>query len=402
MDLKSGYPWWIVRNGLPSQFEPLAGSIRCDVAVIGAGITGTLVARELASAGMDVVVLDRRDAGWGSTAASTALIQYEIDTELVALVRLLGEADAARMYRACVKAVGDFASIAAGVPRCGLARARSLYLASRRWHARRLRREGELRRRHGIEVETLEADDVAARFGIDAPLALLSAVGASVDPYAFTRSQLAALARGGVGVHDRTTVTGHRPHARGLDLHTDRGHHVRCRHVVVACGYESQAWIPQRVARNHSSYALVTEPLRAMPAWLARTMIWESARPYLYVRATRDRRLVIGGEDDRIDIPLRRDARVPGKAETLLRRLAHWLPGLEPEAAFAWAGTFAETSDGLPFFGPHPALDRRILFAMAYGGNGIVYSVIGASLLRAGIERRRHPLRRLLSFERLR
>ena len=32
------------------------------VAVIGAGITGTLVARELASAGMDVVVLDRRDA----------------------------------------------------------------------------------------------------------------------------------------------------------------------------------------------------------------------------------------------------------------------------------------------------------------------------------------------------
>ena len=66
MDLKSGYPWWIVRNGLPSQFEPLAGSIRCDVAVIGAGITGTLVARELASAGMDVVVLDRRDAGWAA------------------------------------------------------------------------------------------------------------------------------------------------------------------------------------------------------------------------------------------------------------------------------------------------------------------------------------------------
>ncbi|MBN8480414.1 MAG: FAD-dependent oxidoreductase [Xanthomonadales bacterium] len=401
MDLKSGYPWWIVRNGLPSQFAPLAADGTCDVAVIGAGITGSLVARELAGAGMDVVVLDRRDAGWGSTAASTALIQYEIDTELAELSRRLGEADAVRMYRACVAAVDEFASIAGSVPRCGITRAQSLYLASRRWHAGRLRREAELRRRHGIEVETLEADAVDARFGIDAPLGLLSAVGASVDPYAFTRSQLAALARSGVRVHDRTTVVDHEPHARGLDLRTDRGHRLRCRHVIVACGYESQAWIPQRVAANRSSYALVTEPLRSMPAWLARTMIWESARPYLYVRATRDHRLVIGGEDDRIDIPLRRDARVPGKAATLLRRLARWLPDLELEPGFAWAGTFAETADGLPFFGPHPALDRRILFAMAYGGNGIVYSVIGAGLLRATIERRRHPLRRLLSFDRI-
>lgn len=401
MDLKSGYPWWVVRNGLPSQFEPLDEDLECDVAVIGAGITGSLVARELAAAQMDVVVLDRRDAGWGSTAASTAMIQYEIDTELVQLARMIGEADAARMYRACVAAVEDFASIAAEVPRSGIARTQSLYLASRRWHVGRLRREGELRRRHGIEVETLEADAIAERFDIEAPLGLLSAVGASVDPYAFARSQLAALARNGTRVHDRTEVVGHEPHARWIDLRTDRGHRLRCRHVVVACGYESQAWIPQRVAGNRSSYALVTEPLRSMPAWLARTLIWESARPYLYLRATRDRRLVVGGEDDRVDIPLRRDARVRSKAGKLLRRLARWLPDLDAEAGFAWAGTFAETEDGLPFFGAHAALDRRILFAMAYGGNGIVYSVIGADLLRATIERRRHPLRRLLSFERL-
>jgi len=39
--------------------------------------------------------------------------------------------------------------------------------------------------------------------------------------------------------------------------------------------------------------------------------------------------------------------------------------------------------------------------AMAYGGNGITYSVIGAELLRAGIERRAHPLARLFGFGRL-
>jgi glycine/D-amino acid oxidase-like deaminating enzyme len=39
---------------------------------------------------------------------------------------------------------------------------------------------------------------------------------------------------------------------------------------------------------------------------------------------------------------------------------------------------------------------------MAYGGNGITYSMVGAGLLRALIERRQHPLAALFSFERLR
>ena len=76
-------------------------------------------------------------------------------------------------------------------------------------------------------------------------------------------------------------------------------------------------------------------------------------------------------------------------------------PSLALVPAFGWGGTFAETADGLPFFGPHPALGPRVLAAMAYGGNGITYSIIGADLLRAHVERRAHPLARLFGFERL-
>jgi glycine/D-amino acid oxidase-like deaminating enzyme len=38
---------------------------------------------------------------------------------------------------------------------------------------------------------------------------------------------------------------------------------------------------------------------------------------------------------------------------------------------------------------------------MAYGGNGITYSMLGAGLLRALVERRKHPLAQLFSFERI-
>jgi len=100
VDLKSGYPFWAVKNGLLRAFPPLVSDARCEVAVLGAGITGALVADELVAHGHDVVVIDQRDAAWGSTAASTALLQYEIDTHLVDLAKQYGEEDALLAYRA--------------------------------------------------------------------------------------------------------------------------------------------------------------------------------------------------------------------------------------------------------------------------------------------------------------
>ena len=39
MDLKSGYPWWAVRNGLIQAFPPMEKDLRCDV-LVGGGSGG--------------------------------------------------------------------------------------------------------------------------------------------------------------------------------------------------------------------------------------------------------------------------------------------------------------------------------------------------------------------------
>ena len=70
MDLHSGAPFWLVRNGLERELAPLDQHERCDVAIVGAGVTGTLVADALICAGLDVVVVDQHMPGMGSTAAS--------------------------------------------------------------------------------------------------------------------------------------------------------------------------------------------------------------------------------------------------------------------------------------------------------------------------------------------
>ena len=88
------------------------------------------------------------------------------------------------------------------------------------------------------------------------------------------------------------------------------------------------------------------------------------------------------------------------KAAKLSRKVGKLFPQLDFKPAYSWAGTFAETSDGLPYFGAHPQYGPRVHFAMAYGGNGITYSMIGAGLLHASITGRKHPLQALFGFDR--
>lgn len=400
MDLKSGMPFWAVSNGFLHRYPSLTGDIDCDVLIVGGGISGALIAREMLAAGQRTVIVDRREIGWGSTAASTALLQYEIDTEMVALTRLVGEANAALAYRACEDSVGTIRRIAAMYRDVECFPLRSLYFASRRSHEKRLREENALRRKHGLQVDVVDRASLLRDFGIDAPVALLSQRAAAVDPYQLAHALLHAGTRRGLRVFDRSELFGFMTHRRGVVARV-AGRVVRCRHLVFASGYECQRHITQRVARNRSSYAFITDPQTIALGPLEDAMVWESARPYLYLRRTADRRLLVGGEDDAIDLPPKRDAKLASKVRTLGHRVGTLFPQFDWTPAFSWAGTFAETEDGLPFFGPHREHGPRVSFAMAYGGNGITYSAIGAQILAARVAGRGHPLAKLFSFDRL-
>jgi glycine/D-amino acid oxidase-like deaminating enzyme len=401
MDLKSGYPFWVVKNGLLHAYPRLQENLQCDVLVVGAGITGALVSDHLVRAGMTVCVIDSREAGWGSSSASTALLQYEIDTELQDLARRYGEANAVLAYKSCEQAIGSLHKIAQTLRGIDFQPMQSLYIASRWHHKNRVENEGKLRKANGFKLEILDRQVLEDRFGIDAPVGLLTPVAAETDPYQFAHRLLRRVEKLGGRIHARTALASFKPTRGGVRVQTDDGVRIVCKHLIFAAGYESQAWLDQRVASNRSSYAFVSEPMPGKLGVLRKTLIWESARPYLYMRRTSDERLLIGGEDDKFDIPLRRDARVAAKSDKLEKRVRKMFPGLPLKIAFAWAGTFAETDDGLPFFGTHDEHGPRVHFAMAYGGNGITYSLIGAELLRDSLLGKAHPCKRLFSFKRL-
>ncbi len=105
MNLRTAEAYWLMKNGLTRVYESPAGNIKTEVAVVGAGISGALAAYHLAKAGLEVTVVDKRHPGMGSTSASTALLQYEIDEPLTSLKKMAGPRRAEMSYLACVEAL---------------------------------------------------------------------------------------------------------------------------------------------------------------------------------------------------------------------------------------------------------------------------------------------------------
>lgn len=385
-------------------YPALNEDLTCDVAVIGGGITGALVAFHLAEAGVKTVLLDRRDIGYGSTSATTALLQYEIDTPLSELVGLVGEDHAVRSYKACLDAIYKIERLTQKMDEpCGFERKKSLFVASRKRDVKMLQAEHVLRNQNGIQVDWLTQAQIEAQFGFNRPAALLSHDAAQMDAYRLAHHLLNKSMQLGARVFDRTTVTLFEQMDRAIHLRTDRQHTVRAMKVVFATGYESQQYLKQQVAKLISTYAFVSEPLIQTNFGLNDYLLWESAKPYIYLRTTEavagQRRIIMGGEDENFRNPLLRDKLIPRKTEKLLKKFRELFPHTELEVAFAWAGTFGETKDGLAYIGETDEFPNAY-FALGYGGNGITYSLVAAEIIRDAVLGQPNPQSDLFRFDR--
>jgi glycine/D-amino acid oxidase-like deaminating enzyme len=383
VDLHSGTPFWPRRNGILGVHPPLSADVSCEVVVVGAGITGSLIALELTSRGLDVVVLDRRDAGGGSTSASTSMLQYEIDELLIDLADSIGTDAAALAYQECSRGIDlvERATQTIG-HNCGFRRSPSVFMAIRKRDVKTLQREYDARVNAGFDVQFLDRDALDGRWGLEAVAAIESVAGASVDPYALCYRALRRSVEWGASVHDRTQVDDYQFSTRRVRLSTDRGHTVTAKHAVIATGYEVETLLPELPMALHSSFALVTEPIDDLHRYYPNGLLfWDFDDPYLYGRTTDDGRLLVGGKDESYKDPLRRRRAMPSKIRALTNAVPRRLTRIgQVEVAFSWAGTFAETPDGLAYIGGHSKYPR-CQFALGFGGNGITYSALAAQYI---------------------
>jgi glycine/D-amino acid oxidase-like deaminating enzyme len=398
-DLHSGVPVWA---HYPKPFistGTLSSSLRTDVVIVGAGITGALVAEAATAMGLATVILDRRPPALGSTAASTALLQFEIDTPLSRLAEELGVDRAARVWLRSFRAVADLKHLVERlhIP-CAFRPRRTLYLAGNKLDSNALAAECRQRRAIGLPSEFLGHAELRAYAGLDRDAALLSEGAADVDPTALTAGLLRSAIANGCRLFTRTQLAEVAPLHHRVEMVTADGFELEAKALVFATGYELADGIPTAGHRRTSTWAYATPP-RPQRLRGNGDLIWEASDPYLYIRTTADGRVLVGGEDEDIDDEAARDALLPAKIEALQGKTKLLLPWLDVTADFAWAGTFGESDNGLPSIGPVPGMPNCYA-VLGYGGNGMTFSVVAAQIIQMLLRGQRDPDAELFDFGR--
>jgi glycine/D-amino acid oxidase-like deaminating enzyme len=391
LDLRGGTSLWEANNGVADNARPLTQSLKCDIIIIGAGITGSFLAERLSRENSSIIVLDRNRPQMASTAASTALLQWEIDTPLRELASMIGFERAAKVYHASIRAVGDILSLVHELKiDCHCGPRSSLYVAGNQMGPAELEDEQKLRTRANIKTLYVNRTVLQERFGLHRDAALYDEGCAEADPLALARGLMQQAGSRGVSVHSPVDVVDYDFTSRGAAVLTADGLEVGARALVLANGYEMPRFVPARVHSIVSTWVVATEPV-ADNAGTSDALIWEASEPYLYARRTTDQRLIIGGEDEALTDPVERDAKIMAKAETLLHKMSGLRPGPALTADYAWSGFFGTTEDGLPLIGRVPGY-RSVFAAFGYGGNGITFSALASQLISEALAGRNNPL----------
>lgn len=381
MNIRSNEPYWLVKNGILYTYPSLREDVNADILIIGGGITGALMAHSCLAASFETILIDKREIANGSTSATTSMLQYEIDVPLFRLIRMIGWEGAIESYKACRDSITKMKDLIEAIKsQCDFEMKESLYFTNKRKDLSWLKKEYECRKNVGFEVNWLSKEAIKDRYGLIAEGGILSTDGASIDAFYLTHDLLAYNVSKGLRVFDKTELINVNYKEDNVIVTTGTGATIKARKIIYCTGYETQSFLPEKIVNLKSTYAIVSEYIKSLPAALKNTLFWNTDSPYLYLRSTADNRMLIGGADENFKNAKKRDALLNRKSEKLQNAYHKLLPELNFIEDFSWSGTFGETKDGLPYIGTHSKFDKSY-FCLGFGGNGITFSILGAEII---------------------
>ncbi len=407
--LVTGDALWTKINTVPNQYPYLKEDITCDVAIVGAGVTGALCGYKFAKDKIDTILIDKNIIGYGSTRACTAILEYAIDTNLHELSAMIGKDNAVTCFKETEKGLYEINRIVDELDDdCGFKLKDSLYYTYKDNDINTIKNEFELRKNSGFNVSYVDAKGAKDKFSFAITGGIYShkLVG-EIDPYRFTHALIRKGVEHGLRVFENTEAIEVRSTQDGITIKTPNEFTIKAKKVIMAKGYEMRKYFKKTTAILTRSFNIVTNPIENPEGWFGQCVIRDMDDPYIYIRETVDHRIIMGGEDEslggdrsKMSCLEQNDPLSKQKYQVLLDKLTKLFPQIRGlEIAFAFSGYFGETKDGLPYIGEHHDYPNHY-FCMAYGSNGIINGVLGASLIKDLYRGKHSKLHELFDMER--
>ncbi|WP_026304534.1 NAD(P)/FAD-dependent oxidoreductase [Kaistia granuli] len=358
---------------------PLAGDLKADVVVVGGGYTGLSTALHAARDGLDVVLLEGVEIGFGGSGRNVGLVNagmWVMPDDVPAtlgrehgdrLLDLLG--DAPKRVFELVRMHGiDCELETAGTLHCAVGAKGLAELGQRaeQWLAR------------GADVRLLDAAETAAKIGSPAYAgSLLDRRAGTIQPLAYVRGLARAALEHGARIHTQSPVRAAEKVPGGWRVATETGSVTADWIVVATDAYTNLPWSEIRTEQIHLPYFnFATVPLDEA---LRRSILperqgaWDTKDVLSSFRFDRAGRLVFGS------VGALRGTGARVHRAWAKRALARIFPQLGDVAFEAeWYGQIGMTENSLPRF--HRLAPNVVAFS-GYNGRGIAPGTVFGRLL---------------------
>ncbi|MGB3491163.1 MAG: FAD-binding oxidoreductase [Elainellaceae cyanobacterium] len=362
----------------PPQCPRLERSHTCDVAIIGAGLTGLSAALHLSQQGVDVAVVDAGYPGWGASGRNGGFCcEGASNRSGESLVQQFGIEETRQFYQeqrqaiALVKTLAE--SEAIDIQPQGSGELLVTHKASRQGELAAL---AEFLRQVALYPCKLLNRDQLAAYGFrnaEATAGLWIDAGFGLNPLKYSVGLAQALMRRGVMLYSHSLVQRWESTGGCHHLHTPGGT-LRAKRVLVATnGYTGD--------RLHPAFSggllpilssiITTRPLtlseRQAQGWTTETPVYDSRNLLFYYRILADGRCLFGARGGTWGSPADGDRRYRAMEQQFRAIFPAW-SGVE--MTHAWSGLVCMSANLTPQLGQLPE-DESVFYALAYHGNGV-------------------------------
>ena len=353
----------------PLELDRLTGDARASVAIVGGGITGLSSALHLAERGIDVLLLEAHQPGWGASGRNGGHVNPGLKPDPDEVERKFGELGRRMVRFSYAAPEALFRLVERYQLRCEARQAGTLRAATSPWNLDDVRKLAAQYAARGMPADLLHGDAAFAATGTWRYHGILrDPCGGSVNPLGYARGLAMAAIAAGARLHGGSpAVKLARAATGGWRVETPTGAVVADKLVIGTNGYTDGLWprLKQTVVPVWSGIT-ATEPL---PDGIAQQVmpkggvLYELGAVTVYYRLDIGNRLLIGGRSSL------RDMRGPEGFRYLQCYARKLWPGLEHVAwTHGWNGRLGMTADHYPHLHePEP----DVLMALGYNGRGV-------------------------------
>jgi glycine/D-amino acid oxidase-like deaminating enzyme len=378
---------------------PLQGRLETEVAVIGAGITGTATALWLARAGVRVRVLEARSIAAGASGRNGGFISYGTTASYTNTIQRYGREQARRLWAFTIRNHELIKSFIDELEQSGWAcsynRNGSLKLALNELELEQIIESASLLNEDGWDVKAVQRNELPVRLQNAYFGGAYYPANGEFHPAKFVTGLAWLAQQAGAVFHEESPVIKISVGEDGVVLHTPGGT-VHARTIVLA----TNAWLPELgvlVGANWLSSCII--PTRGQI--IATEPVSEQLFPYpcsadegyQYWRQLSDGRLVVGGWRNRsFDTELQTyDETTNEGIQRHLDAFVHETLNL-PQVSITnrWAGIMGFTADSLPLIGRLPDVPHCFI-AGGYTGHGNAFAIQAALLISELVQGKMSP-----------